>query len=156
MIIIYNHRLTNEQLLVEAKKVSSDQVILFQGSEEELNNLGFSRDQVGGFELVNGELTFSQVLKDQQDQALKPILSGEVLGKKLRSLFKGRTHTERKALLSPILTDINILEKDDEVTQEEYDEVKTALISGISGLLTIEGISQIEATLDTFVQDFKL
>lgn len=86
----------------------------------------------------------------------KPTLSGEVLGKKIRSLFKGQTIKERARILKPVLTELNILEKDEEITQIEYDEFKTELILGIGNTLTIEQISLVEATLDAFVLAYRL
>jgi hypothetical protein len=86
----------------------------------------------------------------------KPILLGMELSKKLRSLFKRRTITEREVLLSPISNYLNIIEHDEEITRAEYDEIKNKLISGIGDKLTIEEISQVEATLDAFVLDYRI
>ncbi len=89
-------------------------------------------------------------------QAQKPPLSGSELDKKLRSLFKGRTVSQRATLLSPVLTYLDIMKSDDEIIQSEYDELKTELILGIGDKLTTEEIIQIEQILDDFVSKFSL
>ena len=86
----------------------------------------------------------------------KPILSGDELGKKIRSLFKGQTIKERAKILKPVLTELSILEKDEEITQLEYNEFKTELILGIGNNLTSEQISQIEQILDDFILAYRL
>jgi hypothetical protein len=114
--------------------------------------------------LVNGQLVdltqeeITQRLLDEEAwlNKSKPILSGDVLGKKIRSLFKGQTIKERARILKPVLTELSILEKDDEITQLEYNEFKTELILGIGDNLTTEQISQIEQILDDFVLAYRL
>jgi len=153
---IFNHRITGQQQLVEAQSIASDQETLFSGSKEELRSLGFTESQIGGFELIDEVLRFNQDLKTLQDIKKKPILSGDELGKKIRSLFKGQTIKERARILKPVLTELSILEKDDEITQLEYNEFKTELILGIGDNLTTEQISQIEQILDDFVLAYRL
>ena len=179
---IFNHSISKEQIGVEAISIASDQEIVYQGTKEGLSQYELDESHIGGIykgtkdfyetEIIGTDsegietigtnvitkpwLYFNQELKDFNINLNKPILSGEVLGKKLRSLFKNRTIAERKFLLSPILTDINILEKDDEVTQAEYDELKQDLMIGIDDKLSDVEKSQIEQILDDFVSSFRL
>ena len=109
--------------------------------------------------LVNGQLVnltqeeIARRLLEEEAWLIKekPILSGDELGKKIRSLFKGQTIKERARILKPVLTELSILEKDEEITQLEYNEFKTELILGIGNTLTTEQISQIEQIMDKLI-----
>ena len=75
--------------------------VLYKGTKQEFENLGFNEGQVGGFELVDGVLTFNKALFDKNEalkvENAKPIASGEELAKFL-SKTKVESLTDKKAL----------------------------------------------------------
>ena len=78
---IYNHRLTNEQQAVEAQSIAEDQAVLWQGTKEEFDKLGFNESQIGGLELKNRKLVFNQELYNNYLDSKKPLAMGTDLVK---------------------------------------------------------------------------
>lgn len=90
---ISNHRITNEQIGVEAKSIASDHKILFQGDKKDIDE-----SKIGGYELVNGVLTFNQVLYDNAQKAKLPIAQGKDLVSFIEKAFTGKPFADRMAL----------------------------------------------------------
>jgi hypothetical protein len=81
MIFIFNHRISNEQQIVEAQSIAEDQMFLWQGTHKQFKDLGFTENQVGGFELVNDKLEFNQDKWNTYLQSKKPLAMGKDLVK---------------------------------------------------------------------------
>lgn len=77
--------LNNTQYAIEAASITEDAEILYQGTQADLAAKGFNDSHLGGFELVNNQLSFNQEKKDAYDlaqtEAAKPIASGKNLNK---------------------------------------------------------------------------
>lgn len=153
---ILQNKYTGEQLILDIDIVGEGLTILYEGSEQEFNSLGFNKDQINGFEHIQGSLIFNPLKFNNYRDSNKPTLSGLELSKKIRSLFKGKTLKQRVQILKPVLTELNILELDDEITLSEYQELKQELLLGVGNNLTTEEKSLIEQTLDDFITSFKL
>lgn len=102
-IFIFNHRLTNEQQIVEAQSIAEDQTFLWEGSKKELQNLGFNENQVGGFELVSNKLVFNQEKYNTYLKSKLPLASGKILVSKVEKAFLGQSFEFRMQLQSLFL-----------------------------------------------------
>lgn len=101
---VFNHRLTGEQMAVEAESIADDQEVLFAGKKEDFEKSGFNESQLGGFEKQNGKLVFSATKKIQSENLKKPLAMGKDLISFIEEAKSELTRKEVKQLLAKLET----------------------------------------------------
>ena len=93
-IFIFNHRISNEQMIVEGQSIAEDQPIIWQGTPKQFKDTGFDESQIGGFELVDNKLVFSQNKWNEAQKQKLPIATGKGLIKFLEKQTKNQSKLE--------------------------------------------------------------
>ena len=134
--------------------------ILFRGTREGFEALGFNESQAGGFRLEDGQLVYDQELYERAQHKQKPTLTGKALVSFLRGMFKDCSIVERLVLLKPIETILNVVAEDEQINQSDLDEA-ISVIENIyrtqnPQLLSPEMIDSIIAKIKEFAEGYRL
>ena len=97
-IFIFNHRISNEQMIVEAQSIAEDQPIIWQGTPKQFKDTGFDESQIGGFELVDNKLVFSQNKWNEAQKQKLPIATGKGLKAYLNEIESNMTDAQVEQL----------------------------------------------------------
>jgi hypothetical protein len=114
--------------------------VLYEGTEEHLKTLGFTKEHEGGFVLLNGKLTFDKAKYEAHKEATRPLAMGRELIKVLGSMVAFLPPSKHTSTIRAFGDIIRTLESDfnnplSKVNADAYlAEVKTLLVSsGVNG-----------------------
>lgn len=118
-------------MAVEAQSIADDQEVLFAGTKEDFEALGFNESQIGGLEKQNGQLVFSEAKFQESENLKKPLAMGKDLKQFLNDAQTDMTDAEVDSLFINIGSIYNFL--DQARCNPLTTERKNSLLTLISG-----------------------